>query len=153
MRLQKECNAPVNRELVARRDRASGWIEENDVGIRYHCSVGEVEHVGQRPGDAVEGASADTLAGEKDVFDEARDGALVGHGQVNRILLGPGRDNQEGLTRTVAATTLRVEGRCADTRQSSGRGRCADADPRSVERVGGGSRAVDEVGEVNVPAI
>ena len=134
MTLQEKCNGSVNRGLVAAGDRTRSWIEKDDIGIRYDSRVGEVEHVGQLTGDAVEGASADALAGKEDVFDEAGDGALIGDGGVKGILLGPGGDNQERLTRTVAATTLSVEGCGADTRQSSGGSAGADADASSIER-------------------
>src|ERR1700731_2283268 len=121
--------------LVAGGDRARSRVEEDDVGVRYDGGVGEVEHVRQRPGDAVEGASADALAGEEDVFDEAGDGALVGDGGVNGVLLGPGGDNQERLTRPIATTALSVKGGGAQSRQSRGGSGGADADTCSIERV------------------
>ena len=51
-------------------------------------------------------SSADALAAEEDVLDEAETGRLVGDGGVDVVLLGPGRDDQQGLTWTVAATSL-----------------------------------------------
>jgi len=138
MTLQEECNGSVNQRLVTAGDRTSGWVEEDDVGVRYNGAVRDVEHIRQRPGDAVEGAPADTLAGEEDVFDEACDGTLVGNGGVDGILVGPWGDHHEGKTRTIAATALSVEGARGNAWQGSGRGGGADADACAVDNVGGG---------------
>jgi hypothetical protein len=125
----------------------------DDVGVRHDGSIAEVEHVVQRAGDAVCRASADTLAAEEDVLDEAGDRGLIGDGGVDCVLLRPGGDDQEGLTWTVAAASLSVE--CS--RVEAGQSGCccggADADAGSVDSVGGSGGAVDGVVDVIVPAV
>ncbi len=56
------------------------------------------------------------------------------------------------MTGTVAAAALRSSG-AGETRQGSGSSGGADADASSVDGVGGGGRAIDEVGGVIIPAV
>src|SRR5258708_17666766 len=49
----------------------------------------EIEHLGDRVANPIEGPLADALTVQPIVFDEADDGSLVGHRVVHEILLNP----------------------------------------------------------------
>ena len=91
---------------VAAGDDASCGVEDDNVRIGHDGSVAEVEHVIEGASGAVCRPRADALAAEEDVFDEFGDGGLIGDGGVDHVLLRPGRDDQQGLTWTVAAASL-----------------------------------------------
>src|SRR5205807_3360152 len=65
----------------------------------------EVEEVGQAPRFGVERLVADPTEPPV-VLREPQDRGLVGDGVIDEVALGPGRDGQERLTRTVATPVL-----------------------------------------------
>ena len=92
------------------------------------------------------------LTVEEDVLDKARDGSLIGDRGVEVVLLCPRRDDQEGLTRTIAAAAL--SGRFwTATPGKAFAVCCADAETGSVERLCAGGRPVHEVRQMIIPTI
>src|SRR5580698_1801026 len=92
--------------LVAAGYSPSSGVELYDIGVGGRGTVGEVEHIVQSSGCRIEGTAANTLTCEEGVLDKLRNGSLVGGGAVDVVLLGPGRDDQQGQTRTVTAAAL-----------------------------------------------
>src|SRR5580692_7508896 len=98
----------VVRHLGLGVDGSEGRIEDQLLAVR----LVEVEHVGDRAGGGVERAFTDTLGdgllagsgGQPVVLDELRDRGLRDQRVADVVLLGVGRDHQEGLTRTRTAT-------------------------------------------------
>ena len=79
------------------------------------------------------------------------DGALIGDGVIDEVLLGPRRDHQQGEPRAVAAAALRMSGAGA-TPGSAALARSAGA--RAGERVGGWCGLIhDRPHLVVVPAV
>ena len=104
----------------------------------------EVEHAIELSGFHVAGVVADA-AEFPIVFDEPKDGGLVGGAVVNVILLRVGRDHEQRETRTVAATAL-----CAAGGSCGGSAAIASAS-ESIVRDGG---LIDHWSEdVIVPAV
>ena len=154
LKLPNECDGFVNAWLVAAGHYAGRRVQLDDVRVRKDRRIAEVEHVGEWTGDGICRSSPETLAAKEDILDEANDRGLVSDGSVEEVLFSPGRDDQEGLTGTVAATALSVGSRRGiDARQSGGSGSRADADSGSVDEVRSGGRAVDRIVDVIVPAV
>src|ERR1700734_3092433 len=64
----------------------------------------EIEHVVDRTGRGIEGAAAETLAVQPVILDELGDRGLRDLHVADIVLLGVGRDHQEGLASTRTAT-------------------------------------------------
>ena len=73
---------------------AGGGVEKNDVGVG--CDVLVKLNMFMAPALASVERAANASAAEEDVLDEAGDGGLVGNGVVDEVLLGPGRDDNQG---------------------------------------------------------
>ena len=62
--------------------------------VQDQCSIVpdrlEVEHLGDRVGDSIEGAAAQALSAEPVVLDEMNDRTLIGHAVIDKILPSPG---------------------------------------------------------------
>jgi hypothetical protein len=79
----------------AHHDRAGGRIEEQLVGLIVAIAI-EIEHVQNRSGACIERATAQRLATQPIVFNEAHHGSLRNARVADVVLLGEGRDQQEG---------------------------------------------------------
>ena len=134
---------------------AGGWVEEQFVEEQFLVPalvLVEVEHLGERAGDGVEG-TADSRQLPV-VFDELKDGGLVGQGVGHEVALGPGGDNQQGQPWPVAAAALlpgqrRIRG---GVPAQPGAGEEV-LRPRPAGDPGGVGRVVDAAEGVVVPAV
>jgi len=113
--------------------------------------LGEVEHLRDRTCDAIERPLANAFSFQPVVLDEANDRSLIGHGMVNRVLQGPGRDHNQRLPRAISAATQSVRIARINARQSNA---AASAGVCSSQRIRRASGLVDDGGHlVVVPAV
>src|SRR5581483_10126599 len=94
--------------------------------------VFEIEHLGDRAGDAVKAPLADALAAEPVVLHEAQHRGHIGRSVVDKVLLGKRRYHEKRLSRAITAAAQSVGIRRIDARQSRGR---ISAGARSSEEV------------------
>src|SRR5581483_6484373 len=101
-----------------------------------HLATAEIEHVGDRIRNRVEGSLADALSAEPVVLDEAENRRLIRGRVIDEVLPGPRRDDDQRDAWSESATPLRVQR--AGRHPRKGR-RTVPACARTGQTVGAGS--------------
>jgi hypothetical protein len=99
---------PVQVKSLTTRGLAGERIEAKPILPR---PGGEVEHILQRTSDCVKRAFAGAAEAPV-ILNETQNGALVGHGVIDEVALGEGRNHQKRQTGTISAAALRGSTRC-----------------------------------------